>query len=205
MQGSMPYTPPLPGRQNPEQVDSAAFQQLITQQQWTEGRPPQQWRLQNYVCHVLEKKIVNLNAKKKKKTMAVLGLSASFYELNRTSRFFPGPALPIRSLVLTCCKRCSKKIISANVKAKKIFALRYELESLKAETEARGSVKIRAAHGASRRGTSTKVQGEVYTLEKKSRRARFAFCSEQFPSKLCGSTFLQEYVSTSALAPSLLL
>ena len=46
---------PLPRRQNPEKVDSAAFHQLITPQQWTEGRPPQQWQIQNYVCHVLEK------------------------------------------------------------------------------------------------------------------------------------------------------
>ena len=36
------WVPPLPRRQNPEQVDSAAFQRLITPQQWTEGRPPQQ-------------------------------------------------------------------------------------------------------------------------------------------------------------------
>ena len=46
---------PLPRRQNPEKVDSAEFHQLITPQQWTEGRPPQQWQIQNYVCHVLEK------------------------------------------------------------------------------------------------------------------------------------------------------
>ena len=67
-------------------MDSAAFRQLIMLQQWTERRPPQQWQLQNYVCHVLEKKIVsgqNLNAKKKKEAgSAVLGLSVSFYELN---------------------------------------------------------------------------------------------------------------------------
>ena len=31
-------------------MNSAAFHQLIRQQQWTEGRPPQQWRIQNYVC-----------------------------------------------------------------------------------------------------------------------------------------------------------
>ena len=38
-------------------MDSAAFHQLITPQQWKEGRLPQQWRYQNYLCHVLEKKI----------------------------------------------------------------------------------------------------------------------------------------------------
>ena len=45
----MEWETQLPGRQNPIQ----AFQ-LITQQQWTDGRPQQQWRLQNYVCRVLE-------------------------------------------------------------------------------------------------------------------------------------------------------
>ena len=39
----------LPGRQNPENVDSAVFHQLITPQHWTEGRPSQQWRIQNYI------------------------------------------------------------------------------------------------------------------------------------------------------------
>ena len=47
-------TTPLPGLQNPEKVDFAAFHQLITQQQWTEGRPQQQWPIQNYVYLVFE-------------------------------------------------------------------------------------------------------------------------------------------------------
>ena len=58
---------PLPGRQNQEKVDSEAFHQLITHQQLTEGRPPQQWRILNCVCYVLENKIANgenLNPKK---------------------------------------------------------------------------------------------------------------------------------------------
>ena len=33
---------------------------IITPQQWTEGRPPQQWRIRNYVCHV---NVQNLNQK----------------------------------------------------------------------------------------------------------------------------------------------
>ena len=38
-------------------MDFKGFYQLISKQQWTEGRPPQQWRIQNYVHRVLEKKI----------------------------------------------------------------------------------------------------------------------------------------------------
>ena len=128
-----------------QHVNSAALQQLITLQQWKEGRPPQQWRIQNYVCHVLVNKICQwpeLECKNKKEDCSeVLALSTSFYELNRTSRFFPGPELPIRSLVLTCGKHRSKKNNKRKLESHKDhrpgFALRYELEDLKAETAGR--------------------------------------------------------------------
>ena len=127
------------------------------------------------------KKIVNgqnLDAKKERKKVVVLGLSASFYELNRTSRFFPGPAVPICSLVLTYGKHRSKKNDERKLESQKDHrrALRSGgFEGRNGWTaedaqQARGSVEIRAAHGASRRlrGKSKRVQGEVsHTREKK--------------------------------------
>ena len=102
----------MPWSQTTEQVNSAVVHQLIVQQQWTEGRPPQQWRIQNYDCQFITslKKILSmaraLNSKKRKKDSSSIRVRAEvrrsfitmtvrdIYELNRTSRFFPGHALP---------------------------------------------------------------------------------------------------------------
>ena len=45
--GALMAPAPLPGRQDPENVDSAAFHPFTAPQQRTGGRPPQQWRIQN--------------------------------------------------------------------------------------------------------------------------------------------------------------
>ena len=117
-----------------------------------------------------------MDAKKERKKVVVLGLSASFYELNRTSRFFAGPAVPIRSLVLTYGKHRSKKNDESKLESQKDrrSALRsggFEgRNSWTAEDaqHARGSVEIRAAHGASRRLRGKSKMGEVsHTREKK--------------------------------------
>ena len=41
-------------------MNSAAFHQLISLQHWTEVRPPQQWRIQNYVCHDVTTTVTSL-------------------------------------------------------------------------------------------------------------------------------------------------
>ena len=123
-----------------------------------------------------------------------------------SSRVLHFPSAVWSSLVASTFQR---KIISANFKAKKIIALRCELKDLKAETAGHSAsswfrgigVEIRAAYGASCRGKSKRVQEKFHTLEKKvvERDLRSA------RSRLCESTFLQEFISTSALAPSLVL
>ena len=97
--------------------------------------------------------------------------------------------------------------MSANLKAKKIIALRYEVKGLKAETARRSASSwFRGDSGSSRRLTQREKQivhcdrEKFHTLEIKSSQARFAFCSERFLSKFC-----EESVLTSALAPFLVL
>ena len=145
--------------------------------------------------------------KKKEDCSAAVGLSASFYELNRKNRFFPGPALPIRFLVLTCGKHRSKKYKKCKLESRKDHrpahcpALRIG-EGRNGRTLSKLVVpwrfgQLMAPHAEEK---AKEYREKFHTLEKKRVVERdFTLGS----SILCESTFLQESVSTSALAPSL--
>ena len=212
-------------------MNSAAFQQLFTPQQWTEGRPQQQWRLQIYVCHVLEKKIVNgqnLSAKKKKKrwfcsswSISVIFKFMSSIEQADSSRVLhSGTSHPLSGEsgphLWQAPFKLQRRMMSANSKAKRSSPCGYEVESLKAETAVRSASSwFRRDSGSSRRlrqreflREKQQSTGRRFTHSKKKKRdlrsARSNF-RLIIPRKFCESTFLQESVSTSALAPSLVL
>ena len=124
--------------------------------------------------------------RKKKDGSAVLGLSASFSSLwaQSNKQILPGSctaALPIRSLVslvLTCGKHRSnfKEEWWAQTRKPKDHrpaATKWRVWRQKQQyaQQARGSVEIRAAHGASGRGNfsgkSNRVQGDVSHTRKK--------------------------------------
>ena len=215
----------LPGRQNLKWVNSAAFHHFITLQQWpgTEGHPPQQWQIQNYVCHVLEKKIEYLKmAHRACSQLAArtwLEISLALQFLVQQRHFMSSiEHVPVVQRSDSSCtgtanlrsdslKRTTKRgtrgrdRLKKNNKRKadKIIALRCELEGLKAEKsdaqQARRQAEIRAA---SAEGKAKEYREKFHTFEQKAleRDLRAA------QSKLCESAFLQESVAASALAPS---
>ena len=102
----------------------------------------------------------------------------------------------------------AKKNDERKLESQKIIALRYKVEGLKA-----ASPETRFDNGRTpsklvvpwRLGQLTAPHAEVKVFTHSRKKvARFAFCSEQFPSKFCESTFLQESVSNSSLAQSLI-
>ena len=81
----------------------AAFGQLITPQQWTKGRPPQQWRIQNYVCHVLEKKLSMARTWMKKKKEEDCSWSIKMVTVPLWSLWWRSMTKVIKLSCISCC------------------------------------------------------------------------------------------------------
>ena len=106
---------------------------------------------------------------------------------------------PLKRTTKNCTRGKDRSKKNNKRKADKIIALRCELEGLKAEKsdaqQARGHAEIRAA---SAEGKAKEYSDKFHTLEQKAVKRDLRAAR----SKLCESTFLQESVATSALAPS---
>ena len=141
---------------------------------------------------------------KKKKRSAVLGLSASFYALNQTSRFFLGLALPILFLVLTCGKHSSKKNNNHKLESQKEYcpALRtggFEGRNCRKFSKLVVQWRLGQLAAPHTEGKAKEYREKFHTIEKKIVKLDLHLAR----SKLCFSA--RVLLLTSALAPSLIL